>query len=199
MKKKDVVLKERNSSGKFLPKPVNLLLKEKRFELWEKVKKIANIVAISFSSIFLLIALFTFSYFWFLSSSGASLAKRAGQAKTKIRSFKKEEKTYLFLIEKLENAQKILNSRGNISEFLKEIDLLLPSEVIPRSLSVQETGEVTLALSCSSLSEIESLNDNLKRAINEGKILEVKIGGVTKEKDSLYVLSLSFRLKKSET
>ncbi|MBL7158918.1 hypothetical protein ISS85_00370 [Candidatus Microgenomates bacterium] len=190
-KKEAVLLKEKKQKNDFLVKPINLLLKEKVSGVWVRFKKIIKRAAIIFSLTFSILSFCSLAYFWLLSSRGASLEKRAEQAKTKISSLKKEEQTYLFLIKKLKSAEKILKSQSSIARFLEVVDLTLPSTIIPQSLTISRNGEIKLNLFCSSLTEVENLNESLKKAIEEGKIFNAEIGGLTKEADS-YKLSLSF-------
>ena len=180
--------KEKNN---FLTRPINLLLKEKSSGIWVKFKRIVKKVTIVFSLTFSILSLISLAYSWLLSSRGVSLEKRAKEAKTKISSFKKEEQTYLFLIKKLKSAEKILKSQSNIAEFLKIVDLVLPPEAVPQSLKIEKNGEINLTLFCSSLTEVENLNESLKKAIGQGKISNTEIDGLTKEVD-FYKLSLSF-------
>ena len=95
-------------------------------------------------------------------------------------------------------AQKILATRPLASQFLKRIDGLLPEGVAPHSLRIEETGRVTLTLSQVSLSEIDKLNENLRKAVEEGRISKTEIKGLSKEEESssLYKLTLSFQLLK---
>lgn len=188
--------KEKNIRRQFLPRAINLLVGEEKPLVLEKITRMARVMALFFLIAFLLTALFTFLQSWFLTSLGASLERRADEAKRKILSFKEEEKTYLALTQKLKNAEEILHSRASLSRFLKEAELLLPSGILPHLATFKETGEVDLVLSSSSLSEIENLNENLKKAIKERKVLSVKIGSVTKEED-LYKLTLSLEMVSS--
>lgn len=181
---------------KFLSKQINLFLQEVKSESWQRVERIVKTTAIGSSLIFLLATLFTLAYFWFLSAHGISLEKRAEWARTKISSLKKEEEVFLSLIKKLKATQGILDSRKSMAHFLKEIHLLFPAEVTLNSLTTKKSGETTISLSCPSLLQLEKLNEGLKQAIDEGKIASVKIGGVSKEKDS-YKLTLNLSIQKS--
>lgn len=189
--------KQNKTRNQFLPKKINLFSKEERSEAWEKSKRIAKMTALVFSLFFVLATLSTLSYFWFLSSYGASLEKRADRAKSKILSLKKEEETYLFLTKKIEGAQQILSSRGDIGQFLKETANLLPPEVTSHSLVVKKTGRVRVTFSSPLLSQIEDLSKNLKKAIAKEKIVDVKLGDITKG-ESLYKLDLEFQVRKNE-
>jgi len=189
--------KKKDIHSRFFPKAINLLLEEEKSEAWEKAKKIVNRSALVLSSIFLLVMVFTFLYSWRISSYGASLEERATQTKQKISSLNKEEKTYLSLKEKIKNAEAVLNSQSNIRQFLKEVEPLIPSKIKIIFLTVDKAGKISVVLPPLSLSEIENLNENFKKAIAEGKILTAEIGGITKEEENLYRINLSFQIKKS--
>lgn len=194
MKEKKVLPQIEKGQREFLPKSVSLLLEEEKSVLWEKAKKIIKTAALAVGIIFLAVSLLTFSYFWFLSSYGESLKKRAHQARQRISSLRKEEETYLTLIKKLKMAQQTLDSRQSMPQLLKVADSLFPPEATPSSLTVRDDGYVTASLFCPSLAKLESLNENLTKAIDEGKIAETKIGSIIKD-EAAYKLNVSFQVK----
>jgi len=188
--------RKKDFRNKFLSKSINLLLKKETSEAWNKAKKLLKIIAIFLFSAFLLAAIGIAFYSWRLSSYDTSLEARVEQAKTKITSLRKEEETYLALTKKIKNAEEILNSRGTIIQFLEEIDLVIPPEIFPPSLGVDKMGNVNIVIPPLSLSEIENLNQNLKKAVSEGKISDAKIGGISKEENGQYKIDISFKLIK---
>lgn len=184
------------SGREYLAKEINLLLDKGISKGLGKLIRVLNRLALSFSIIFTLTALFTFAYFWFLTSHSEALKKRADQAKVRIASFNKEERTYLNLLNKLTDLEKILEARPEMSQLLKETDSLFPDEVSLRSLSLQESGEANAELNCASLSCVETLNNRLRQALDEERTLSAQIKGLSKEADGGYRLSLTFKLKK---
>lgn len=176
-----------------LPKEINLLFKKEVSSSWEQARKVVKISAFVTSLIFLLGAGGVFGYYWYLSSYGASLEKRALQAKTEIASYKKEEETYLRLLNKLKDAQNILDSRLSVPSLLERIDSILPLEALPQSLQVAKDGQVSVAITCPSLAVIGNLNENIKEAINQGFLSEAEIRGLTKEA-TFYKLNLNFKI-----
>lgn len=188
---------EKRPQRDFLSKEINLLFKKETPHLWEKVRKVVKIAAFATSLIFLLGAGGVFGYYWYLSSYGASLEKRTVQAKTEIASYKKEQDTYLLFLDKLKDAQNILDSRFSVPFVLVKIDSILPLEVSTQSLQLAKDGQVLLAISCPSLSVLEELNENIKEAISKGFVSEAKIRGLTKEA-TFYRLNLDFKIKKNE-
>lgn len=186
--------RKKDSDNKFLSKSINLLLKEKKSEHWQKVKNLLKATALFLFVVFLVAVIGVSFYSWRLSSYDISLGMRVEQAKAKIVSLKKEEETYLALTRKIKNAEGILTSQGTIVRFLKEIDLLIPPEIYPPSLGVDRMGNVSIAIPPLSLSDVENLNQNLKKAVNEGKISDAKIGGISRIKEDQYSISITFKL-----
>lgn len=188
--------RKKDSDNKFLSKSINLLLKEKKSEHWQKVKNLLKATALFLFVGFLVVVLGVGFYSWRLSSYDIALEMRVEQAKAKIVSLKKEEETYLALTRKIKNAEEILTSQGIIIRFLKEIELLIPPEISPPSLDVDRMGNVNIAIPPLSLSDVENLNQNLKKAVNEGKISDAKIGGISRIKEDQYSIGVTFKLEK---
>lgn len=196
-KTEDLEFKSKKTQRKFLPKAINLLLKEEKIEGWEKTIRVAKTIAFIITLVFLVVLLSVLLYFWRLSAYGVSLEKRADQAREKIVSLKEIEKTYLSLIKKVVGAEKVISSTGAVLTFLEATDRLLPGEIPPKGFSIEKKGEVVVQLPLLSLEELENLDNRLKEAIREEKLVVARYGGVTKVEDG-YQIDLSFQVKKQE-
>jgi len=189
-------MEKKINSKNFLSKSINLLPEEKEVEFWQKLIKVLKRIAFFIFFAFLLATLLIFSYSWRLSSYDTSLEKRVAQAKMKINSLREEEETYRALVQKIRAAGEILNSQGTIIQFLIEVDSLMPSGVLPLSLEIDQTGQIRVTLPSLSLEQIETLNQNLKKGISEGKIAKAKIGGISKTEEGQYKIDVDFQLKR---
>lgn len=160
-----------------MSKEINLLPNKGKKSNSQNIEKILWVIAIlslvfvSISSILL--------FFIKLKSPQSTLKKNEEILISQISRLKLKESQFALLNDRLTSISSIISKRPQFDKSINEIIELIPKDITIVNLSIDQK-KLSFTLQTSSLSNVDALMDNIREAINNGKLIKkATFNGIT--------------------
>ena len=109
----------------------------------------------------------------------------------KVSAQKQKEAQLVILKDRLTSLRKLITNPSKQLETFNIVSILMPSQVVVNSISVDPNGNITLSLITADISALQSFIDKLmSKEINEGKISKIEISSIVRSREAVYKVDL---------